>query len=1174
MIKDLRKIPDPVKSDPEYQADNAAPLSLENGNRVIIVGGGPAGAFFAIHLLKEARKKNLSIDVDIIEKKIFRASGDNFWTLRMCNYGAGVISPGLNRALAEQNIVVPEEVVQEEIGLIWIQERWKNIPIKVPDDKRMYSVFRGVIPKRPGVKIKGFDTFLLEEAEKEGANIVSGNVLEIEYGRSGRPELTVQHGKMKERISADFAAVSTGVNIIRGQDYQNNRFIQSIKKINQEFEPAQSRKAVIFELDVGKEFISRHFNQQVYYMEYGSEELSLEHVAIVPKDRFVTVTLIGKGVDRVDLPSEAREIAAKFLSMPHVMHLLPSNAPLLFACSCSPRIAIVTAKHFYADRFAIIGDAVGSRLNKDGLYSAFETAQALAVTIVNKGIDKENIKREYGALIKWLDSDNQYGRWVFGITKRIFQAPVLSRMLYHAFANELKEEKESGRPVGKALWFMASGIEDYKTILKLMCSWSSLKSILIGGVLVTLRNAVIEKLLGLNWRRYGRYPTIIVKEKWNQIRDRVYSRIGLPLSARFDYEKMYIIKIIAPPEEIFNDLKRLGNEDNNLLNMKFMNVTRIAGEPNKEGSVLQYRINLLRLSINLNLANAENNQYLVYEANSKTFDNGRLIFDVRKTRDGNSSLVVYASFDFKKGRTFVGKTVSQIFRILFPRFLHDVIWNHALCSIKNDIEGRHTGLRGRQPKVYAKMTKAELAVRLEEVKAPKPCLQQKTLLVTGANGLVGKNIVRYFGKRGYRIITLDRSVSTKEISFDSRVINIRGDVENIDNLSDLFAKEQIDLIIHLAATLSGSVHDFNRSKHSAVILGQFAAKHKIPLVYSSSSSIYGLSIGKDIDEKTIPQPSNLYSIAKHHIEEELKELGRKEGLKYFVLRLPIVYGRGGRVQGFATLLSLMWKNMVPAMTTIPRRKGLTYHTYADAATSIPEANDFLFNHSDEERVYGQVFNIGEGPVSLRSVIKEAKQIMNKRMPFDIAVPYQMIKMFVGTYQAVIIAINTLRLVHVIGRFFRIIFRKTVKFPIEFLYINRFYTNTTYSTEKIDSLGFKSSSPGVVGSLKNLIPWFAENRWRSKAGFKAIIREKNPQLFAKIELIKGSKHILIITLKKALTYGETRDLINLAANYNQLSILISRRAYQIIRENDKYRALSESGEVFDLTIINDQYPGLV
>jgi hypothetical protein len=27
--------------------------------------------------------------------------------------------------------------------------------------------------------------------------------------------------------------------------------------------------------------------------------------------------------------------------------------------------------------------------------------------------------------------------------------------------------------------------------------------------------------------------------------------------------------------------------------------------------------------------------------------------------------------------------------LLFPEFVHDIVWNHALCTIKEDVERKH-----------------------------------------------------------------------------------------------------------------------------------------------------------------------------------------------------------------------------------------------------------------------------------------------------------------------------------------------------------------------------------------------------------------------------------------------------------------------------------------------------
>ena len=71
-------------------------VSLPDGATVIVVGGGPAGAFFAIRILRKARELGKKLEVLIIEKKREIHSSQlallpDFW--ERYNYCAGSISP-------------------------------------------------------------------------------------------------------------------------------------------------------------------------------------------------------------------------------------------------------------------------------------------------------------------------------------------------------------------------------------------------------------------------------------------------------------------------------------------------------------------------------------------------------------------------------------------------------------------------------------------------------------------------------------------------------------------------------------------------------------------------------------------------------------------------------------------------------------------------------------------------------------------------------------------------------------------------------------------------------------------------------------------------------------------------------------------------------------------------
>src|SRR5208283_1488191 len=167
----------------------------------------------------------------------------------------------------------------------------------------------------------------------------------------------------------------------------------SVQRLNPAFVPGKSRKTLIFELDVGEDYLKRNMNREIYFIESGSKHLAVEHTALIPKGRFLTVAMIGKCIDAATLPHDTHQIVGDFLSLPQIDRILPGIAAAPLACACAPRMTVTAATFPFGDRFAIIGDAAGSRLNKDGLYSAHATARRLAETVLHEGVDKQALAK-------------------------------------------------------------------------------------------------------------------------------------------------------------------------------------------------------------------------------------------------------------------------------------------------------------------------------------------------------------------------------------------------------------------------------------------------------------------------------------------------------------------------------------------------------------------------------------------------------------------------------------------------------------------------------------------------------------------------------------------------------------------------------------------------------------
>lgn len=673
----------------EHRLSPNASATLQEGDTVAIVGGGPAGSFFAIHLLREARRLGRHLDVVIIEKRRPADPGPECSQCRGCGYCAGGISPRLDQILSRDGLAVPEELIQGHVEFVWIQGQWKNFRLRVPRDMRMYSVFRGALPSRRLGNPGGFDGFLLGHAVREGARLMSAEVLSIGRQESGRPRLTLRTLEPEPAfVDPAFAVIAAGVNARCGQPQDADPLFAGLHSMNPDFAPADTRRALIFELDAGEDYLERHMRREVYFIEYGSKDLPLEHTALVPKGRFLTVAMLGRCIDEAAFPRDRQRIVREFLALPQIARILPGLDPESLACACTPRMTVATAKSPFGDRFAVIGDAVGARLNKDGLFSAYVTATNLARGVLHDGVDARALERSYGKVVRWLGSDNRFGRIVFAISRVAFNRPVIGRITYQAFATEFKVRDESDRPLAQVLWKIASGTADYRDVLRQMFSARVIGSILAGAA-VTVRNVAFESLFGLKWGEYGRYPTVVAKEKRESVKELIAASLKTPVWESPEFERMYVIKIRGSEDEILDELAKFGERGAPFLSLRFVEVRRIQGVANRIGSVIRYRVPLLGIGTQLRMTERVERETLVYRLDRRLTQEGRLIFHIAPTSDGNRRLAVYAAFDYRKGANPLTRPLWFAARLLFPGFVHDVVWNHALCTIKENVERAH-----------------------------------------------------------------------------------------------------------------------------------------------------------------------------------------------------------------------------------------------------------------------------------------------------------------------------------------------------------------------------------------------------------------------------------------------------------------------------------------------------
>lgn len=666
-----------------------ATVRLPDPATVAVVGGGPAGSFFAIRLLRKSRERGISVDVVILEKKteicFYRPVEFRAW--EGCNYCAGGISPRLADILKENHISLPEAVIESRAVEVTVHGDWKSIQLPVPPDREMMSVFRGSRPLQRAERYSNFDTFLLQTAVDEGARVITAEAKNIRYSSEGRPVIACRTAVVAndtlsdETIEADFVVFAAGVNRAPGMNLESDPLLRSLEQMIPHLRPPRVRKAVIAELQADEDVLEP-LEGEVHFAQYGSKEIDIEMSSLIPKGRWMTVALLGRTIDRAS-PSQYLQIVQQFVDLPHIRLLLPARAKLRAGCCCHPNMTVGAARNPFGERVALAGDMAVSRLYKDGLYSAYVTASALADCILDEGIDRASLARCYRPIIQEFRADNRYGRVIFLLSRWVFRNPALSRVLYQAVITERKTTPHHRRRLAEVLWSIASGDDSYRHIALAAAHPATAWLILTGGLLVTIRNRITELLFGLDWSGIERYSTGVPLEEVPKKRLELFSVLGAETPTRApQLERMYSIRVRADREAIFRQLYAFGDPQRQYFKPRFIHIRRLAGMPSQAGAITRYQMTPSWMSFDLGPQKVVEERYLFSRILDGFGQGGIFSFDVKQLKPGVNLLTIYVGFDFPKGKGLWRRLFWMFFSRIFPQYAHDVLWNHALCKIK------------------------------------------------------------------------------------------------------------------------------------------------------------------------------------------------------------------------------------------------------------------------------------------------------------------------------------------------------------------------------------------------------------------------------------------------------------------------------------------------------------
>lgn len=438
-------------------------IPLGDGATVAVVGGGPAGSFCGYFLLEFAARAGLDVRVDIYEPRDFDAPAPGG-----CNMCGGVVSESLVQTLATEGIALPPPVVQRGIDSYVLHMDAGDVRIATPfDEKRIAAVYRGGGPRDVTErKPWSFDGYLLELAAEKGATVVRGRVDDIAWV-DGRPQ--VRRGKAEPRVY-DLVVVATGVNSGIGK---------LLEKQGHEYRPPLTARTFIREYRLGVDTIGRHLgtSMHVFLLDFPG----LEFGALIPKGDYATLCLLGDEVDG--------GLVARFVNSPEVKACMPpgwrGEEP---TCQCGPRMSVGPARRPFGDRIAFVGDCGVTRLYKDGIGGAYRAAKAVARTAIFHGVSAADFERHYAPACRQMAADNEIGRFIFAVTRRVQKLWFAKRAIHRMVVLEQRAGGRRPPRMSLVLWDTFTGSAPYREILWRMAHpgfwllflWNNLAALLAG----------------------------------------------------------------------------------------------------------------------------------------------------------------------------------------------------------------------------------------------------------------------------------------------------------------------------------------------------------------------------------------------------------------------------------------------------------------------------------------------------------------------------------------------------------------------------------------------------------------------------------------------------------------------------------------------------------------------
>jgi len=181
-----------------------------------------------------------------------------------------------------------------------------------------------------------------------------------------------------------------------------------------------------------------------------------------------------------------------------------------------------------------------------------------------------------------------------------------------------------------------------------------------------------------------------------------------------------------------------------------------------------------------------------------------------------------------------------------------------------------------------------------------PRIDPLTVLVTGANGLVGRALCGELAARGFKVLAAVRRPEAFEAMAGVQAIQ----APDLSDANAQWSLAGVDVVVHTAAR----VHVMNPAPDEAQrflsvnrdgsvrLARQCAVHHVKRLIFLSTIKVNGECTppGVPFTANDLPNPADPYAVSKREAETGLRAVAEQTGLEVTIIRPPLVYGPGAK----------------------------------------------------------------------------------------------------------------------------------------------------------------------------------------------------------------------------------------------------------------------------------------